>query len=263
MQPGTLRRNATVIIAPMGPLIGITTRPRLVQTSGGELWADTVSHTYRDSVVRAGGLPVLLSPVSDEAVPTVLDHIDGLLMTGGGDVDPALYGSEPTKEMYGIHPERDRFELALAREAKRRKMPVLAICRGIQILNVALGGTLIEDIPSELGSDFHSRIGDEVYTRFQNVSIDESCSLASLVATTQLGVNSIHHQALRRVADGIHPVAWADDGVIEAIEADDPDWPLIGVQWHPEYLSQVGDGPSHRLFRAFVDNAAAARVATA
>ncbi|NND02165.1 MAG: C26 family cysteine hydrolase domain-containing family, partial [Acidimicrobiia bacterium] len=147
----------------MGPLIGITTRPRLVQASGGEMWADTVSHTYRNSVTRAGGLPVLLAPVPDEAVPTVLDRIDALLMTGGGDVDPELYGGTRVKEMYGIDSNRDRFELALAREAHRRKMPVLAICRGIQILNVALGGSLIEDIPNEIGSDFHSKIGEEVY----------------------------------------------------------------------------------------------------
>lgn len=247
----------------MGPLIGITTRPRLVQASAGELWADTVSHTYRNGVTRAGGIPVLLAPVEDEAVPTLLNRIDGLLLTGGGDVDPTLYGSERIKAMYGIDSNRDRFEVALAREAHRRKLPVLAICRGIQILNVALGGSLIEDIPAEIGSDYHAQIGEQVWVGHQNVRIDESCGLAALVGATQLGVNSIHHQALRQVADGLHPVAWADDGVIEAIEADDADWPLIGVQWHPEYLGEAGDDPSHRLFSAFIDNAAAARIATA
>lgn len=227
------------------------------------MWADTVSHTYRNSVTRAGGLPILLAPVTDEAVPTVLDHIDALLMTGGGDVDPDLYGGTMVKEMYGIDPNRDRFELALAREAYRRKMPVLAICRGIQILNVALGGTLIEDIPSQVGSNFHSKIGPDVFEAFQSVTIDDSCGLAGLMGATTIGVNSIHHQALKRVADGIHPVAWADDGVIEAIEADDPQWPLIGVQWHPEYLSEVDDDPSQRIFAAFIDNANRARLATA
>ena len=253
---------AGIIISAMGPLIGITTRPRQIHASGGEMWADTVNHTYRNGVTRAGGIPVLLAPVSDEAVPTLLNRIDGLLLTGGGDVDPSLYGSSPTKEMYGIDPERDRFEIALAREAHLRKLPVMAVCRGIQILNVALGGSLIEDIPSEIGSDYHAKIGDDVFVAHQQVQIEESCGLAALVGTTELAVNSIHHQALRRVADGIHPVAWANDGVIEAIEADDPDWPLIGVQWHPEYLGEVNDDPSHRLFTAFVQNAAAARVAT-
>lgn len=248
----------------MGPFIGITTRPRLVHTPVGDMLADTLSHTYRDGVTRGGGVPLLLAPVDDEAVPTLLGRIDGLLLTGGGDVDPTLYGSEPTKEMYGIDPKRDRFEIALVREAHRRKMPVLAICRGIQILNVALGGTLIEDIPDEIGSSqSHAEIGDRVYETYQNVRIDDSCGLAALVGTTELGVNSIHHQALRRVADGIHPVAWADDGVIEAIEADDADWPLIGVQWHPEYLASVDDNPSQRLFAAFIDNASAARRARA
>lgn len=247
----------------MGPLIGITTRPRLVQASAGELWADTVSHTYRNGVTRAGGIPILLAQVDDSAVPPLLDRLDGLLLTGGGDVDPTLYGSVPTKDMYGIDPNRDRFEMALAREAHRRRLPVLAICRGIQILNVALGGSLIEDIPSELGSEGHAQIGEQVYIPHQNVRIDESCGLAALVGTTELGVNSIHHQALRTVADGLHPVAWADDGVIEAIEADDPQWPLIGVQWHPEYLGEAGDDPSHRLFSAFIANASADRIATA
>jgi putative glutamine amidotransferase len=139
---------------------------------------------------------------------------------------------------------------------------VLAVCRGIQILNVALGGSLIEDIPSETGSGYHARIGDEVFVAHQRVKIDDTCGLAALVGSTDLAVNSIHHQALRRVADGIHPVAWAEDGVIEAIEADDPEWPLIGVQWHPEYLGEVDDGPSHKLFTAFIENAATARLAT-
>jgi len=244
----------------MGPLIGITTRPRLVHASAGDLWADTVSHTYRDGVTRAGGIPVLLAPIEDDAVPTLLNRIDGLLLTGGGDVDPTLYGSEPTQDMYGIDPKRDRFEMALARGAHERKMPVLAICRGIQILNVALGGTLIEDIPSEIGSQDHAEIGDRVYVGHQKVRIDDTCGLAALVGSSELDVNSIHHQALREVAPGIHPVAWAEDGVVEAIEADDADWPLIGVQWHPEYLGAAGDDPSHRLFQAFVDNAAAARI---
>jgi putative glutamine amidotransferase len=224
------------------------------------MWADTLNHTYRNGITRAGGIPVLLAQVADDAVPHLLDRIDGLLLTGGGDVDPSLYGSERTKEMYGIDPGRDRFEMALAREAFRRKLPVLAVCRGIQILNVALGGSLIEDIPSEIGSDYHAKIGDEVFVAHQRVQIDETCGLAALVGATDLAVNSIHHQALRRVADGIHPVAWAEDGVIEAIESDDPDWPLIGVQWHPEYLGEVDDDPSQRLFAAFIENAATARL---
>ena len=111
----------------MGPVIGITTRPRTVQASGGEMPADTLSHTYRNSVIRAGGIPLLLAPVTDEQIPTILDRIDGLVMTGGGDVDPDTYGGRRVKEMYGINPDRDRFEIELARHACERKMPVLAI----------------------------------------------------------------------------------------------------------------------------------------
>ena len=152
------------------------------------MWADTLNHTYRNGVTRVGGIPVLLAPVRDEhAVPHLLDRIDGLLLTGGGDVDPTLYGSAPTKEMYGIDPGRDRFEIALARDAFRRKLPVLAVCRGIQILNVALGGSLIEDIPSELGSDYHAKIGEEVFVAHQRVQIDESCGLAAIVGCNGSG----------------------------------------------------------------------------
>jgi len=244
----------------MRPVIGIGARPRLIEASGGELWADTVAQTYRNAVTNAGGIPVILAAVDETAVPQLLDRVDGLLLKGGGDVDPATYGGSPDVEVRGISLERDGFEIALAREAHRRRIPTLAICRGIQILNVALGGSLIEDIPSEVGSTDHDSYGEKSWKAHQHVTIDEGCGLAALVGGTHIHVNSIHHQALRRVADGLHPVAWADDGIIEAIEADDEKWRLIGVQWHPEYLSAVGDETSDRIFTAFVENAAAARV---
>jgi putative glutamine amidotransferase len=235
----------------MRPVIGITTRPREIDTSAGRLGADTVQHTYRMSVSAAGGLPVLLAPVETDDVPVLLSRVDGLVLTGGGDVDPARYGGRRDDTMYGVDEERDGFELALARRAAALRMPVLAICRGLQVVNVALGGTLVSDIPTVIGSTDHAFTGDDVFRGHQHVSIEPSCGLASLVGT-DLVVNSIHHQSVDRLGDGLVVVGKADDGVIEAVESVDAEWPLIAVQWHPEYLADAGDPAAHTLFEALV-----------
>lgn len=230
----------------MQPIIGITTRPKQVQTSGGDLYADTLQHTYRDAVAASGGIPLLLAPVPETVIDPVLDRLDGLVLTGGGDIHPRFYGSEIIDEMYDIHESRDIFEMALAHRAAERNMPTLAICRGMQIVNVAFGGSLIEDIPSEIGTE-HAILGEGAYERHQAVGLDESCNLASLFGDTQLKVNSIHHQAVRQVAPGFRTVGWGDDGVVEAIEHEG-DWPLLAIQWHPEYLHAGGDGDARILF---------------
>ena len=234
----------------MQPVIGITTRPKQVQTSGGDLYADTLQHTYRDAVAASGGIPLLLAPVADGTIDTLLDRLDGLVLTGGGDIHPRFYGSQINDEMYDIHESRDVFEMALARRAAARNMPTLAICRGMQVVNVAFGGSLIEDIPAEIGTR-HATLGEGAYERHQAVGLDETCNLAALFGDTQLKVNSIHHQSVRDVARGFRIVAWADDGVVEAIEAEG-DWPLLAVQWHPEYLHAGGDGDARILFDELV-----------
>ncbi|MFQ5554899.1 MAG: gamma-glutamyl-gamma-aminobutyrate hydrolase family protein [Acidimicrobiia bacterium] len=241
----------------MPPVIGISTRPRVVPTSGGELGVDSVQHTYRDAVQRAGGIPLLLAPVPDAHIEVLLDRLHGLVLTGGGDVDPATYGSDERDRVYAVDGRRDAFEFALTRGAQARKMPVLAICRGLQVVNVALGGTLIEDIPTALSGPAasdggHAQRGDAAFRAHQAVNLEPGCLLARTLGTTDLMVNSIHHQAVRRIAPGLRTVGAAADGVIEAIEADDESWPLLAVQWHPEYLSDAGDAASHRLFAALV-----------
>ena len=243
----------------MRPVIGISTRPRIIETSGGMLGADTVQHTYRKSVARAGGLPVLLAPVAEADVPEVLARVDGLVLTGGGDVDPARYGGVRDDTMHDSSDERDAFEIALVREAARQRIPLLAICRGLQVVNVALGGTLIGDIPTAIGSTDHSVNGEAVKAGHQHVSVDVSCGLATLIGTDAM-VNSIHHQAVEQVGDGLRVVARADDGIVEALESKDADWPLIAVQWHPEYLSDAGDPAAHALFEALVTAARHAAV---
>lgn len=236
----------------MSALIGVTTQPKLVETSAGEIDAHAVAHTYTDSVIRAGGVPVLLAPVPARDIPLLFDRIDGLVLSGGGDIEAHRYGAEHHAAMQRMDFDRDEFEIELVREARRRRFPVLAICRGLQVVNVALGGSLIQDIPSELGSMDHTVIGHAVYDGHQPIKIDPGCALAAVVNDTELMVNSIHHQAVKNLAPGFRAVAWAGDGVIEAIEHEDPSWPLLAVQWHPEYLGDRDDAASHALFAAVV-----------
>ena len=238
----------------MRPIIGVTSQPKSTKGSSGELDSHVIGHTYTDAVLRAGGLPVILSPVPNEDVSAIVDRLDGLLISGGGDVEPRRYGEEPHPSVRETDAARDEFEIALAREAQARHLPVLAICRGLQIVNVALGGTLIQDIPSTLGSIDHTVIGHAVYDGHQPVTVESSSLIAKATGSTDLMVNSIHHQAVKDLAPGFRAVAWANDGVIEGIEHEDDDWPLLAVQWHPEYLSHNSDEASHRLFEGFIDS---------
>lgn len=240
----------------MRPVIGLTAQPKESISAGNPLDSHVLGHTYTDSVLRAGGLPVLLVPVPDQDIATVLDAVDGIVLTGGGDIDPARYAEVNSGSAARIDFDRDEFEIELVHHAKQRRMPMLAICRGIQVLNVALGGTLIQDIGTEIGSHTHDRIGEEAYVSHQAVKIEPGCVIAQIVGDTELMVNSIHHQAIKELGDGLAAIAWAEDGIIEAVEHEDSAWPLIAVQWHPEYLRQRDDDASLAIFRALVDAAA-------
>ncbi len=240
----------------MQPVIGITTRPRAITSAAGDSHAHTLERTYFDAVVRAGGIPMLLGPVPQQAVATVLDRVDGLVITGGGDIEPHRYGGVANDDSYDMSSARDDFEIELAHEAALRQFPTLAVCRGLQLLNVAFGGTLIEDIPTEVGTA-HRATGPLVYAGHQHVRLTPGCRVAEVVGSDNLMVNTIHHQSVRDLAPGFTAVGWADDGIIEAIQHDDPEWPLLAVQWHPEYLSDVEDAASWALFDAVVAAAAA------
>ncbi len=245
----------------MAPVIGITSQQRDVATSYGAQPATTVTLSYSDSVIGAGGVPVVLPILSPEAVPHVMDRLDGLVLTGGGDVAPDLYGGAGHPAVYGVHEGRDQSELAVARYAAEKKMPVLAICRGIQVLNVALGGDLIADIPSQIDGGFeHFVTGNGAATQaHQSIELADGCGLAQLFGTTSLKVNSLHHQAVATPAPGLRPVAWSEDGVIEAMEPEDASWPLLAVQWHPENL--VGTEPAARSLFGELVSAASTRAA--
>jgi putative glutamine amidotransferase len=239
----------------MKPIIGITSRQPVIKTSGGDLHAHVVNKVYTDAVVRSGGTPITLPPVTPEDALHIADRIDGLLLSGGGDIDPSFYGGKLHDDMYAIDPARDEFEFALVREAQARRMPTLAICRGLQVINVALGGTLIEDIPSEIGSTDHSIRGPEVVDCHQTVTIDSDSLVAQTIGSTEACVNSIHHQAVRQIAPGMRAAGWTGDGVVEVLDPEDHNWPLLAVQWHPEYLVVKDDAASLALFRALVETA--------
>lgn len=213
--------------------------------------------TYVDAVVTAGGVPLLIPPIDDqEALRAIYERIDGLLLSGGGDIQPHYYGEEPIPELGSVDPARDQAEMLLARWATADHKPVLGICRGIQVINVALGGTLYQDIPAQLASDLqhNSSYLKQDWTHLaHDVRFAADSHLAEMFGTTSFSTNSLHHQSLKAIAPGIHPVAWAPDGVVEAIEGDNGHF-LIGVQCHPEALQGTADPRWQTLFKRFVDS---------
>ena len=242
----------------MRPLIGVTTS----EMRRGEL-ATLRRHgepphpemalgiTYLHAIERAGGLPVVLPPLPPESVAPLLDRLDGICLSGGPDLDPEAYGAlERHAELGPTEPSLDAFELALARAADERGMPIFGICRGAQALNVARGGTLHQHLPGH-------RQTEPAAATTHGVVVEDGTRLAALVGTRPLRVNSFHHQAVETLGHGLRAVAWAGDGTIEAIEAPGAGF-VLGVQWHVEGLVHQ---PRHRvLFEALVVAAGASPV---
>jgi putative glutamine amidotransferase len=233
------------------PLIGITTYGRDDRGRFG------LPAAYVDAVRRAGGLPVLVAP-GEEHLDELLTSLDGLILSGGGDVDPAHYDGVPHAAIERVDGERDATELALAREVVARDLPALCICRGAQVLNVALGGSLVEHLPDEVGEEITHRPArrdrDAEYPRHA-VHAAPGSRLAAVMGSTEVETASWHHQAARDVAPGLEVSARAADGTVEAFERPGSGW-LLGVQWHPEETA-AEDPTQQRLFDELV--AAAAR----
>ena len=238
------------------PVIGITGN-----FSDGNL---SLAPGYYASILKAGGIPFIIPPFDDDNILiNLLDNIDGLLLTGGGDINPLFLKEEPVKELHSINPHRDRQELLLARLAANRQIPVLGICRGIQVMNAALGGSLYQDIYSQAEGKLikHSQDLDRAYAS-HTVRIEEDSLLAKIMGQTILPVNSFHHQAVKDPAPGFRVSARATDGIIEAIESKEYK-SMLGVQWHPECFILNGDECMMPLFDWLLHEAASFRQAKA
>ena len=228
----------------MKPRIGISGYPRTVETVLGPTLVHSATRFYVDGVVRAGGVPVVLPVLAPEDVSIALGAVDGLVLTGGGDIAPVRYHAEPVPETDNVDPARDDFDLRLVAAAIERRLPVLATCRGMQVVNVALGGSLVQHLPQHREFECWA---EGVHA----VDVDPHSRLAAALGQTHLLVNSLHHQAVCDPAPGLRAVAWAPDGTVEAVEHEDAADPLVAVQWHPELMED--DPVQQGLFRQLVE----------
>lgn len=245
----------------MRPLIGITCSTQVGNDpSRPGMKRFGVPSYYVTRLEEAGGLPMLLPVVPPEQAAGYVARMDGLLLSGGVDVDPHAYGSLPHPRLGEVDPARDAFELALVRAARTAGLPILGICRGMQLVNVAFGGTLIQDIPSQVaGAHQHEQVTTDIEQASHEALLEPDTDLHGIVGAGTLRVNSFHHQGVDRVAEGFHVTARARDGVIEAMERRGGAF-FQCVQWHPERMG--GDPATRSLFQAFLAAARLGAVAT-
>jgi putative glutamine amidotransferase len=237
----------------MPPIIGVTSNFDAPQE--GPFGTISLGESYIQAVLRAGGVPVVI-PVGlpEEDLQALLAHLDGILLTGGSDIDPQRFNGRPHPRVYGIDERRDALELRLVRMAAEEDKPFLGICRGIQVINVALGGTLYTDIsdqlPNALKHDWYPNTSRDFLAH--PVTLAPDSRLAQILGGQSFEVNSLHHQGLERLAPPLRAVGYAPDQLIEAVEL--PGHPFgLGIQWHPEWLQDYA--PQRQLFRAFIQAA--------
>ena len=248
------------------PRIGITPSPSRDELPHGAFLRFATAAAYVDAVLAAGGVPMILPPQDGHAAE-LLDAVDALLLSGGADIEPARYGAtEVHPTTYGVSPERDQFELELVEAALARDLPLLGICRGIQVLNVALGGTLIQDVASQRHARVHlahrqHEVGLAAHEIGHVVTLVPDTALPRLFASGEVGVNSFHHQAIDRLASPLVAAAHAPDGLIEAAALPERSF-VVGVQWHPELM--FARHPEHlRPFQGLVEAAVVHRLVRA
>lgn len=238
------------------PLIGLTPTPELINQEHGTFRRHTLSDNYSLSVEAAGGMPVMI-PAHIQDVAELLDNLDAVIITGGGDINPAQYGQDAHEKVDEIDAERDAFEMAIVHEAIKRDMPILGICRGLQIMNVALGGTLKQDLADQFPSDVqHRQQDDKIHHEIptQTVTlVDGDHPLRSMVDGNELEVNTFHHQGIDTLAEPLKPMAIAEDGLIEAVYHSGLTHGMA-VQWHPEMLASTRDEAA-AIFRSLTEAA--------
>jgi putative glutamine amidotransferase len=215
-----------------------------------------LNSAYVRSVSAAGGVPVIVSPLIGSAYAArALDGVDGLVLTGGEDMDPAWYHADRSPLLNPPNRERDIFELAIFAAARQRELPILGICRGIQVINVAMGGTLYQDLPSERpGPVDHNPAGTRT-DRSHGIRLAPESLAAEALGVTSMRVNSFHHQAIRELAPGLVATGWSDDELIEAVEGGEGQLWMLAVQWHPEEMHAEVAAPERGLFKALVERA--------
>jgi putative glutamine amidotransferase len=230
------------------PLIGVSTSI----TVNAHPERAYVNSAYLHAVQQAGGVPVPLPPqLSAASLQQLGAELDGLLLTGGGDMDPAVFGEAPHSTLYDVAPARDTLETGALHLMLSRGRPVLAVCRGVQVLNVALGGSLHQDVATDPGTPILHSQKEPRDQPTHKVKVAPGSRLAETLGAEELEVNSMHHQAIKRLGRGLTAVAWAPDQIVEGAELDDRARFVLGVQWHPEEL--VGHSePARRLFASLV-----------
>jgi putative glutamine amidotransferase len=243
----TLTRNPVATLDMTKPVVALTAATKPVEG----MMRVRLNQAYVEAVRGAGLIPLVVPPLSEAEVAGVLEAVQGVVLTGGEDVDPAEFGAARHPLTQEPHKERDKCELALVRLAREMRIPTLAICRGMQVLNVAFGGTLIQDIGSERPSDIRHDRSSERTMRVHDVRIEPDSKLARAIGGSDITVNSSHHQAVDQVPSQLRVTAYAPDGIVEGAEWAGDDWWMLAVQWHPEEL--VGDGRKwdRGLFREF------------
>ncbi|MGL5099612.1 MAG: gamma-glutamyl-gamma-aminobutyrate hydrolase family protein [Fusobacteriaceae bacterium] len=232
----------------MKPLIGITTTSEI--RDNGKVFI-SLNNTYKEAVILGGGIPFLIPVNNPEYAKEIVQHLDGILFSGGEDVHPIFYGEAPLIKIGTVNPDRDRWELELFKEARKKMIPLLGICRGCQIINIALGGTLYQDIDSQIpGVNGHHPVGikgDEIY---HHINIDPTSELYKIFTTQKLGINSFHHQSVKKLGEGLVSSAFSEDGIIEAYQYSEIENNYImGIQWHPEAMVN-----KHQEFKKIFEN---------
>lgn len=240
------------------PLIAITTP--MYSGENYRLPLVSLSSPYIRAVENPGGVAVLVTPAHKrESIGRLLDIVQGVMLSGGEDVDPARYGQLPHPELGSVSRARDEMEFAVLEGALARELPVLAVCRGMQVLNVAFGGTLFQDLPSLRPGELVHQQDAGINDRWHEASVETNSRLGKIFGTEELFINSFHHQGVDELGSGLVATTWAEDGLIEGVEATGHPW-VLGVQWHPERgeaESAEGDQrrPDRRLFHAFIEAA--------
>lgn len=228
------------------PVVALTATTKVIDG----LLRVRLNDAYVQAVRAAGLTPLIVPPLPPSELEPIVGVARGIVLTGGEDVAPAEYGATNAGS-HEPHFDRDKFELALVRLAHERNLPVLAICRGVQVVNVALGGTLMQDIPTECPSTINHDQSEQRSLRVHDVYVESGSKLANAIGATKIVVNSSHHQAVANVAEGLAITARSPDGIIEGVEWQGDFWWMLGVQWHPEELAAANEDWDRSLFRAF------------